>query len=400
MTDVLQCIAAFSILVVGVLRVPGALRDRDARPLCVALLALGVGMALWFVARFDVVGLDRATGVPHLTSLLRHLFGVVAVQATLGYLAIVADIGRGALARRLSHAVAVLVALVLVIAFWLIPRDVRRDDFFTSYADSIAATVYWTVFLAFLALALGWSAWTSLSYRRDAAQSALRTGLTWVGVGSCVGIAYATHKAAFVVFRHAGLEGMSKSASMALTSLLFGLSVLCIAIGTSIPWAADRLRQLNAAVAFTRLGPLWEWLVAIQPSIALAENPTRFWDLCHADARLYRRFIEIQDGLLVLRDYCDAHTVAHAEMYAHARLALQGPHAEAFAQAAGLHIATGRLAEGRRVPIDERPNNTQQDDFDAEVVRLVDVSRSMRSPHLPDYLASAATTNSTKEHAK
>jgi hypothetical protein len=79
---------------------------------------------------------------------------------------------------------------------------------------------------------------------------------------------------------------------------------------------AGRLR------AYQRLYCLWAALYAVDPRIALDPPPSRRADLLNLrdlDFRLYRRFIEIQDGLLVLQPHMDGTVAAIARSRAERR---------------------------------------------------------------------------------
>ncbi|UGQ10973.1 phosphatase PAP2 family protein [Yinghuangia sp. ASG 101] len=377
MADAFETVITILVVITAVSRVPGAVRNPNARPLCAVLLALAVGILLWFVDRFAILHIDVASGVPNLTTLLRHLLGVAAAQATLAYLAMVTDVGHTARARRARSMLSLLVATCMTIAFVLLDRPTQVEDFFTAYAGHAAATAYWMIFMSYLLVALSLALGTAISYCREAEPSPLRTGLACTGVGSFIGILYVTHKIAYVLACQADHEVMSAAASRATTSILFTTSLLFIAVGTTVPLAAERLRVHGKRRDAHDLEPLWSLLVAAKPSIDLQA-------IEHVGDRLYRRYIEIQDGLLELRDYSDARTFAAALDHARTN-GLEALEAEAFAEAARIRVAEARYRFGLRVPAQDRHRPAAVDDYDLEIARLVRVARAIHSPHVRRY---------------
>src|SRR6185312_14606632 len=87
------------------------------------------------------------------------------------------------------------------------------------------------------------------------------------------------------------------------------LSLSMVAVGAAMPaWAKYLARDPSSLVrarrAYRQLEPLWSALRAAAPEIAL-EQRTR-----NAEVRLYRRVIEIRDGILTVRGDLDEHARA------------------------------------------------------------------------------------------
>ncbi|GAA4947772.1 hypothetical protein GCM10023205_04690 [Yinghuangia aomiensis] len=393
-TDVLQVVATVAIVAVAAVRIPSAVRRADDRPLCLALVALGLVMVQWFVDRFGIVDVDRVTDVHSLTTLLRHLFGLAATQATLAYLALVTNVGRTVKARRLRYLLSAVVAVGMTTTFALVPRLSEVDDFFTAYAGEAAATAYWVIFMSYLAIALGWALVISVSYRREADKSPLRTGLGWVAAGATVGVGYIVHKNVYVIGRQFGIDLMAPNTSTAVTAALFGISLVLITVGTTIPLAAAWLDAARDHNNDRRLKPLWATLVEVQPTIVLGSD-------AETGNRLYRRYIEIQDGLLELRDFSDVASFASASAYAKAQ-GMTTEAAEAFAEAVRIRVAAARHRAGARVGPDERCVPTLVDDYQAEVARLARIAQALRNSQATSYADSlivgyAARPRTTKE---
>ncbi|MFD0573204.1 DUF6545 domain-containing protein [Kitasatospora gansuensis] len=92
---------------------------------------------------------------------------------------------------------------------------------------------------------------------------------------------------------------------------------------------AAPVRWVRAWTAYWRIGPLWTALHRAVPEIALSTPTTRLRPAFPrgAEFALYRRIIEIHDGLLALRPYVHpgVHTWAVATAGGRARAATRRP---------------------------------------------------------------------------
>ncbi|MEU1287168.1 MAB_1171c family putative transporter [Kitasatospora sp. NPDC005856] len=147
----------------------------------------------------------------------------------------------------------------------------------------------------------------TLYWTRQADSTALRTALGLVTLTNAVGLCWAAWGLDDVLgaLRSGRQLSTEDPVSLALGRLC---AVLLLAGATTLLWArAGRAaRRWRAAYrSYRSLGPLWRALYAAFPQIALTAGRITAGRMPPADAELalYRRVIEIRDGLLILRRY-------------------------------------------------------------------------------------------------
>ncbi|GIE94135.1 MAB_1171c family putative transporter [Paractinoplanes rishiriensis] len=160
-----------------------------------------------------------------------------------------------------------------------------------------------------------------------------------------------------------------------------GLGAVTCATGVGLPVLGPRWDRMRA---YRRLRHLWQALGRAVPDVVL--DPPRLpwldaWNPWRADFRLYRRVIEIRDGVLALRPHLDPAVADAARRLA--REAGQAPDEQAAtAAAAQLRAALTRLegsapaVHGEPPPIDLTPAGPG---LDAELRVLVPLARAFAS---------------------
>jgi hypothetical protein len=131
---------------------------------------------------------------------------------------------------------------------------------------------------------------------------------------------------------------------------------------------------------FQRLGPLWRALVRAEPAIVL--DPPVVPDVLLVSRlrlRLYRRVIEIRDGLLALQPYRKLDIAAAARERA-TRAGLRGQRLEAAVEAAIVAAALRSRAAGAPPAAPEVPV-TGGGDLDSDTAFLSQVARVYRKTH-------------------
>jgi hypothetical protein len=297
------------LVTVSVWRTPYAWEAPRHRPLWAIFTTLAVVYVLGrpAVAR----AIDHLTGINNVTTLCKHLLGLYLCVAIVAFVHVVTherdtpdDVVETSSFRQISPypQLAAVVGLILTVLFALMPRHTEVEDFLTYYADEPLVAVYWTVWLAFLAAALGRATWL---FWREAghgtAPARLRGGLYVSAAGTFIGVLYAVHKAAYTLTHAAGISILSSTTSLAITRLLMSLSVLLALVGTCTLQASELLTQVRNRRALWRLAPLWNMLVEVNPDIRLRLTEPKARR--NSSLLLHRRVIEIRDGLLFLRDY-------------------------------------------------------------------------------------------------
>ena len=157
---------------------------------------------------------------------------------------------------------------------------------------------YWVAYLLTLTPAFGNVIRLGLRYARATSDRALRLGLRMIVTGTALALVYLVNRVVRI--------GSSRfdypyplGFKFWMSAVLPNFAHVLVLLGAATPALAAWWRRYRQ---YTRLRPLWELLAAGDPTIAL--NPR----VGRANMRLlvYRRVIEIRDGLLDLQPYRDA----------------------------------------------------------------------------------------------
>ncbi|BCJ46542.1 hypothetical protein GCM10010168_61810 [Actinoplanes ianthinogenes] len=230
-----------------------------------------------------------------------HLLGVFSAYLLLRLISLVTGSGRVARQRALTAAV---LAFLVLTGWHGVP----------ACADSLTAGVtprdaaYWLVLDGYLILILIRAGWACATVRRGAPAGALRDGLLAMGAGSLLLAGYAAGELALVLVRGAGVQVDFRVWQPYPEALHAAGLVLFVAGGTAPP--AARLRAvLGAYRTLLVLRPLWNAIRRAFPQVVLMQ-PARaalvFPGSAGARLRVYRRVIEIRDGMLALREHLPA----------------------------------------------------------------------------------------------
>lgn len=174
---------------------------------------------------------------------------------------------------------------------------------------------------------------------RDARQThdrVLRAGLGSIVAGIVAAACYIVSKTVVAISARADFT-FPAGREFLLSKALPTAAHLLVLVGVGLPALVDWARRCRQ---YRWLGPLWHALYQAEPSIALdppALFPTRM--------RLYRRVIEIRDGLLALHAYRSPEVTEVARRSA-AEAGLRGGRLEAAAEAAAVTAALRARTEG------------------------------------------------------
>lgn len=319
MTEYAHPVAAAIALVGLLLKLRDLRRDPGnpaLRAICLVLGSLAGAVLVGWAPLY--VGLDTLVGVPNLAKLLEHglaLTAAAAVQVLYLHLGDPATASRRA---RVRWLVLSAVLAVMVVMFWRADLDVETPHGFTdSYADDPHIVPYMLVYLSYLALAMADIFRTSTRYARHAPGRLLRVGIRLLAIGSVIGLAYVAHKAGFIVARRVDADPPWRESSG--SRLLIVAGIAFVTSGLVLPSAGAAARDLarwpRRHRLHRRLHPLWRVVTEAVPEVVLyrPDDPSRdrllLRGLRHA---LYRRVIEIHDGMLRLRPYADPADIAAA----------------------------------------------------------------------------------------
>ncbi|WP_020659609.1 MAB_1171c family putative transporter [Amycolatopsis benzoatilytica] len=213
---------------------------------------------------------------------------------------------------------------------------------------------YWVAYLLTLTPAFGNVIRLGLRFARATSDRALRVGLHLIVSGTALALVYLVNRVVRVGagrFDYQYRLGYQFWVSAVAPNAAHALVLLGAAIPAVAAWRR-RYRQ------YTQLRPLWQLLAAAEPSIAL--NPRVGW--WNMRLRVYRRVIEIRDGLLDLQPYRDA-DVAGA-----ARERAAGPaEVEAAVIAAAIEARAGGVEPARTEPVAGGPDLASDTAFLCEV---------------------------------
>ncbi len=217
--------------------------------------------------------------------------------------------------------------------------------------------------------------WLGLRYARLADTTALRVALRMVVAGTAVASAYLVNKAVLSAsyrFGFADPFGHTAFAGKVLPTTAY----LLVLVGAALPAAVGWLGRYRR---YRQLGPLWRALYRADPAIALdPPSVPDFLAVGRLRLRLYRRVIEIRDGLLALRPYRDPAVAATARDRA-TRAGLTGPGHDAAVEAAVVAAALRAREEGRTPRDDGEPEVAGGEDLAAETAFLGLVARAYRT---------------------
>lgn len=277
--------------------------------------------SLWFqrtgvYGRYCIVfrPLDALIGIPNLTKLLVHgsmiLFSVYVLRLLSFWRY---PDAQARMRARISLALGSLAVGALAALILLAPiHDEYTIHFWKSFAGQRYMFWYLVIFLASFGVALLEIGRHSWKYANDAVHSPwLRRGLRVTTTGAYIALVYCLCRGIylFALQAHVRIEFL---VDLAIPFACVG-QTLCF-IGLTMPSWGPYLTNHKARRGQLRscrsLHPLWFALCQAFPTISL-HSPVESrdnQDADNVDYLLYRRMIEIRDGLLVLRPYLGSHT--------------------------------------------------------------------------------------------
>lgn len=285
-------------------------RNPAVRAYCLILVSLA--LALTLVAPPVYLAVDRAAGIPNLATLLKHSLALVSAWMVQTFLLHVNYPGAARHRVRTRGLVLAGALALMTVLFGLAPVDQETLDFTSHYADIHFIQEYWLVFLAYLGFALVNLTQLTWRYGGLSDRVSLRIGLRLTAAGGALGLGYVGNKAAYITLR--ALDLPYPADVQLVSDTLLTSSVLLLVVGSTMPAWGPRVglprlcRWLDDYRAHWRLYPLWRALYDSNPEIALIPTSSPVANALavrQVGFRLYRRVIEIRDGLLALRRYFD-----------------------------------------------------------------------------------------------
>lgn len=345
-------------------------RDLRMRQRDPALLALLVAFAVkgteFLLATPRIAAaVDERTGIPNLGALCIHLFGGVAFAAAV-LVALVYWVSdpAGVWARvRWRLAVTALVMMTMF-SLWVaagVGTERRSPHYLVENAHRPLVAIYGLLYVATLLVTLGEITRICLRYAPSAGSQWVRRGLRTTAVGALIYSVTVWSRGFSMIAVHLGLNPLKWEV---LTPAAVGIGIPLIVAGLTMPsWGpqvSGLYRSLNNYHTYRTLYPLWRDLYEASPGIAL-HPPTR--SMTHMNYCLYRRVIEIRDGLLALRSYRDPQVRIRAQQCGEA-VGLTGDDLRAAVAAAQLKAALNAKAQGQVVPGNSRAGADDREIFE------------------------------------
>jgi len=361
----------------------GSVRDQPwKRSLWLAFFGLAVAMTVTLPAVTRAI--DESTGIADLSTLIKHLAGIIACGAVLDWvLALNSPQTMGAFPAR-RHYIAAVTMAAMTGLFFSIDRQETFNFAELESGDGVAATAYMLTFEIYLGIAMGIASnlfWRA-SYRKPS--GLLRAGMWILATGTALGVVYAALRSAYLLVRFNGSHAPGGDHAMVSTSdAVQAAAILLIIVGTSIPPVSAGHRAFANYRALQALRPLWKDLTGQVPSIVLGAPPTRTEDwlaVREVRHRLLRRVVEIRDAALMLRGLVDE-TDQEAVRTQLKNSGLSGSELEAGCEAAWIRSAIAakrqqRTGVTRSATLRPRDSSALED----EVRWLLLVARFYRNP--------------------
>ncbi|MFE4055020.1 MAB_1171c family putative transporter [Streptomyces sp. NPDC059096] len=322
-------LVAGALWLVTVWRLPSLHHSHTQRSLALTFATLAAAMTFEVPTVRDAV--DASTGVHGLSSLLKHLLGVVSAAFLLDF--VIAVVRPHGLARRL-RLVAIGVTLPLMSVFYALAIWMPGEGATIDEGRRAAYIVLYTAaFILYIGVAMIVATWLFLGGVRHSRTLPGKAGLGFLGLGTLLGSFYALQRVAFVIVRLATGTAHSEL-EIQISATLKQMAILSIALGACLPPLAGAVEHVRAWAALRRLRPLWRHLTAAVPHVVLTTSiPKR-----RVSFRLDRCVIEIVDASLALREFVSAEVHQRARVFA-TRKGLQGEEVEAVAEASWLRVA-------------------------------------------------------------
>jgi hypothetical protein len=302
--------------------------DRAARWICVALAALAASMTLQLAVVHPAVDALTTAGF---TALVSNCLTVLALSAARCVFLYMEQGSRAAGPRVKNWTIVWLAVCALMIVLLPTAPSNHAEYVVRLYTADPVPLVSWYgyVYVAYVAPAAAALGWASLRYARLTDRFTLRHGLRLMVAGALVASGYAVVRLAGMVAYDTGVERSVLYGP--LVGLLSRIAVVLVLLGLALPAIGPRLgvdrvaRWVELNRQYRLLFPLWNALRAEFPGISLDPSP-RSLPFAAPDGVLYRRMIEIWDGLLCLRPHMDG-AVDAAAVHQALRRKRRGDHA-------------------------------------------------------------------------
>jgi hypothetical protein len=298
---VLTAAASLAFWLGGLWRLPRAIAEPQKRPLCLALLAFGLG------AMFDTdpvyTWFDRSVHVTNFSDLLAHAFGLVGIYFLMTSLDGLVGTPRSKSRWLLPCLTAAVIASAAL--FFSTPMPRETSAFTAEYGQRSTILAYWMISILFPVLCLVQLSRTVVAHRSSPAAT-LRRGLKVCGVGVLFGYAYAGLKVAELIAADNGDQPLA-STVRPLDRGLLGTGLFLIAVGLGSPsiiaWTRRWRERRRVRKSLRRLEWLWtQFCIEAGAAPVIRDGSPQF--------QLLRRVVELRDAQAALWSFVSANDLA------------------------------------------------------------------------------------------
>lgn len=336
----------------------------------------------------DVLGTNADT-------LLQHLLAIAAGVNLLRFVAFIT--GRRPNSRQVLLGLGVATTLVALFAMASHGIHGSAEHLLAQRETNPVVIAYWMLLEAYLGTVLCTGGLLIWRVSRASPTNLLRVGLWLMCAGAAINALFAVYKSAYILANAAGVR-MPTELVAAISDRMLPVSGLLIVSGVVLPtWTV--VRELIAIHRSMRaLAPLWHTMRTTFPQVILYVSerlPSADGLLATARLRLYRRLIEIRDGMLELRQYAPPATPGEALEY----LAAQGIHgrqAAVLAEACWIEVALRRKKAGTRPCQGCWPSTPGGADEHEEAKWLAEISTAHRLSPYPGRFAGVTPVSSSR----
>lgn len=303
------------------IRLPTLWRDARQRAMWATLCSLALAKT------FATPGVNTLVDlvVPY-ARVVPHLLGVATAFFLLRFISLITDHGatRPHAARYQRVLAGAVLATLIVLAAVTRGGIAAGGTDLTRDSAPPATAAYWVVLNGYLGAVLVVAAALFWRISRSAGAGLLRHGLRAMATGTALVALYAVLKTSLIVVHSFGVP-MSFASIEPAANALRSFGTIVAIVGAAVP-AGGRLRAVFRAYRSLRaLRPLWLVMRRTFPDIILFPRRRALLELAGVDdvrLRLYRRVIEIRDGMLALRGHLPAGALTEARRYVGADAAL------------------------------------------------------------------------------
>jgi hypothetical protein len=294
------------------------LRDTAQRANCASLFFVSLSMTIFHPPVYRAI--DRLTGVPNFSRLLGNSFGVVGAWAFQPV--IVRLLGYPEHKHGVLGSVWLMISTIATMAFFFSRASVPVDaptDFQVRYSAAPYIAEYRLILLTYiglLVLLIFFRSTQNGRIVRSIPQLHLRVQARLQTLGWGFGVAYASLETGYILLALLGLV-RPHTYPERLAYILFASGLIALLSGGVVSVYHRGMQYW----AYRQLYPLWRDLYAVTPGIALDPPDSGRADALtfrNLDLRLYRRVMEIRDGVIALQRYTDADLRDRARALCHA----------------------------------------------------------------------------------